>query len=63
MVPIVLPRERLARSGEVLTTLLSNVKDTKKKVEHVQDVNDDKDEYAFIVKSTSQPGKIKLVIY
>ena len=50
MVPIVLPRERLARSGEVLTTLLSNVKDTKKKVEHVQDVNDDKDEFVFIVK-------------
>ena len=28
----------------------------------MQDVNDDKDEYAFIVKSTSQPGKIEVFI-
>ena len=33
--------------------------DTKKKVDYVQDVNEDKDKYAFIVKSASQPGKIE----
>ena len=28
----------------------------------MQDVNDEKDEYAFIVKSASQPGKIEVFI-
>ena len=28
----------------------------------MQDVNEDKDEYAFIVKSASQPGKIEVFI-
>ena len=38
------------------------LKDTKKKVRYVQDVDEDEDEYAFIVKSASQPGKIEVFI-
>ena len=38
------------------------LKDTKKKVSYVQDVDEDEDEYAFIVKSASQPGKIEVFI-
>ena len=38
------------------------LKDTKKKVRYVQDVDEDEDEYAFIVKSASQPGKIEMFI-
>ena len=76
VIPIFRPEERLARSAEVLTTLLSKtkspkpvkprpsgkLKDTKKKVRNVQDVDEDEDEYAFIVKSASQPGKIEVLI-
>ena len=38
------------------------LKDTKKKVRYVQDVDEDEDECAFIVKSASQPGKIEVFI-
>ncbi|XP_044179622.1 uncharacterized protein K02A2.6-like [Acropora millepora] len=38
------------------------LKDTKKKVRYVQDVDEDEDEYAFIVKSATQPGKIEVFI-
>ena len=36
--------------------------DTKKKVRYMQDVDEDEDEYAFIVKSASHPGKIEVFI-
>ena len=36
--------------------------DTKKKVRYVQDVDEDEDGYAFIVKSVLQPGKIEVFI-
>ena len=36
--------------------------DTKKKVRYVQDVDEEEDEYAFIVKSVLQPGKIEVFI-
>ena len=36
------------------------LKDTKKKLRYVQDVDEDEDEYAFIVKSASQPVKIEV---
>ena len=38
------------------------LKDTQKKVRYVQDVDEDEDEYALIVKSASHPGKIKVFI-
>ena len=49
------PKAAKPRSG-------GKLKDTKKKVRYVQDVDDDEDEYAVIVKSTSQPGKIEVFI-
>ena len=66
MIPIVLPDERLARNAKVLTTLprhSGKLKDRKKKVRYVQDVDEEKDECTFIVKSASQHGKAEVTIY
>ena len=38
------------------------LKEAKRKVRYVQDVDEDEDEYASIVKSASQPGKIEVFI-
>ena len=38
------------------------LKDTKKKVRYVQDIDEGEDEYAFIVKSASQPERLKCLL-
>ena len=38
------------------------LKKAKRKVKYMQDVDEDEDEYAFVVKSASQPGKIEVFI-